>query len=96
MKEDNVKTTEDMRKEEWKDEVLNSLRGIRRAEPSPFLLTRIEAAVSRVREVTPNQWRIVIAFGLLLIIINTWTLLSDRQVEPSSTYQLNNHNYQLY
>ncbi|HZY82981.1 MAG TPA: hypothetical protein VFE50_25855 [Cyclobacteriaceae bacterium] len=86
-----------MDKEKWKDDVLNSLQGIKRAEPNPFLFTRIEAVVSRVREVTPNQWRVVIAVGLILLFINGWTLLSDRQqAEPSSPYQLNNHNYQLY
>jgi hypothetical protein len=88
-----------MDKEQWKNDVMDSLRGIKRAEPNPFLFTRIEAAITQqVTKVTPKQWRLAIAFSIVILILNGWLINrnSPGNMNEQSPYQLNNHRYQLY
>lgn len=92
-----------MENESWKHEVLDSLRGIRRAEPPPFLLTRIEAAIqSRAEHVTPMQWRLALVSALLLVGLNTWLLTAPNNAgremgtSASPSYQIDQHRYDLY
>jgi hypothetical protein len=88
-----------MDKEQWKNDVMVSLHGIKRAEPNPFLFTRIEAAITnQVAKVTPKQWRLAIAFSIVILILNGWLISRDSAGDMSeqSPYQLNNHRYQLY
>lgn len=88
-----------MEKEQWKEEVIRSLEGIRRAEPSPFLKTRIEAAIANTyRRATPLQLRLAAVVTALLLIVNGYFLFSNRQPQgnPPSGYQLNSHQYQIY
>lgn len=85
-----------MDKEQWKNEIMDSLKGIRPAEPNPFLFTRIEA---RLRQrVSPRQWKIAIAVSAVLLIANAWILIRDSRSTQSapSAYEFNNHRYQLY
>ncbi len=89
-----------MDKEQWKNEILNSLHGLKRAEPNPFLFTRIEAALAKqVEWVTPRQWKMAAVFGLVLLALNGWFAFKGTSTtgqNPPSAYQLNTHRYELY
>ena len=79
-------------KEAWKNEVLDSLNGMRRAEPSPFLFTRIEARLYSKHVVTPSQLKWA-AFALAVILfINVAALVQHRssRTGTSNEYSLSN------
>lgn len=66
----------DMEKEKWTDDVLNSLTGIRQAEPNPFLLTRIEGRLQAKTGMSKFQVRLA-AVGLgILLLSNVWLALT--------------------
>jgi len=53
--------------EENKD--ISLLKMVKRAEPSPFLKTRVMAAIgSKVQERMPLSWAASLSFGLLLLV----------------------------
>ena len=89
---------------DWRDDIMESTRGIKRAEPNPFLFTRIEANINAERYDRVFTFRIKFAGGLcvLVLIMNTIILLKDlRSVvtesqKINSEYQLSKPNYQLY
>jgi hypothetical protein len=74
-------TIQNSEKEQWKDNVLSSLEGIKRAEAPPFLFTRIEARI-RLYEMPTSMAAnervpvLKLAFGVacfvLLCGINIW------------------------
>jgi len=55
-----------MEKEQWKDEVLNSLKGMKEAEPSAFLFTRIEAQLQKPAAMP--QWQLSLATIVLALL----------------------------
>lgn len=79
------------------EDVLGSLEGIRRAEPSPFLFTRIQARMSRERE-TPESvfYRFIskpsfaLSLAFLFLFINGYVLFStqDAKSAPEETANL--------
>jgi len=93
-----------MEKDKWKDDLLESIRGIKRAEPNPFLFTRIEANLTAEITERTFTFRVKLAGGLcaLVLIANTMILLNDTRAGVSksqainSEYQLSKSNYQLY
>lgn len=68
-----------MQREAWKDEVLNSLSFIKRAEPSPFLFTRIEARLKEATPLTTIQIRLAMATFAILLVINLGAILQSQQ-----------------
>ena len=83
---------------------MESTRGIKRAEPNPFLFTRIEANINAERPDRVVTFRVKLTASLcaLVLITNTIILLNDassgvtaRQT-INSEYQLSKSNYQLY
>ena len=92
-----------MEKEQWKDDILNSLEGIRRAEPDPQLYARIKSktgeAVVAVRLQVVRRPYVALAAACLaaLMIANVWAI-GHRQVEPSSTsvYSVDSARFDLY
>jgi hypothetical protein len=75
-----------MDKEQWQDEVLASVHGLQRAEPSPFLFTRIQ---QRLREeptlaLIPKAKIRLAAIGFALLCgLNLWAMLSSSE-QPST------------
>lgn len=92
-----------MKKEDWKDEILRSLEGIQRAEPSPEILDKIRAKTNNVATNTAIQIvrRPYIALAaaclLLLLMANIRALNQGRNIpSTSSAYQVDNANFDLY
>lgn len=86
-------------KEELSETIFESIKGIKRAEPNPFLLTRILAKIEtrQPAQLTRSQVRIAMVCCLALVIINLFIVVRHRAVNnESSVYSLNNHHYQLY
>ncbi len=97
-----------MEKEQWKDEVMSSLRGIKRAEANPFLFTRIEERIKSPSAFFPGAFitlpklSLVFAGIALLGALNVFVLnnlssnKSGNGTNVQSAYSLTNINYQLY
>lgn len=69
-----------MNKEKWKDEVLAGTQGLKRAEPSPFLYTRIKQRLRLERTATlipKSTIRLAAAGFALLCALNVWIVLSN-------------------
>jgi hypothetical protein len=87
------------------DELLNPLNGLQRAQPGPFLFTRIEARLANLAEqrlnarVSPATVRLALVglAGLLLLNVLAWRSQSGAVDAPTeNTYQLATANYRLY
>lgn len=81
-----------MEKEKWKDEVLESLAGIKPAEPGQFLFTRIEARLQEKTNLSVLQVRLAAACMILLIAFNLWVVTTRYRAEITqnsitTTYQ---------
>ena len=93
-----------MEKDNWKDDILGSIRSIKRAEPNPFLFTRIEANINAERPDRVVTFRVKLTASLcaLVLIMNTIILLNDlrsgvtESQKINSEYQLSKPHYQLY
>lgn len=74
-----------MKQEEWTNEVLNSLEGIQRVEPSPYLYSKIQTRLnSNMEEKIPFRWAFFsIASLVLLFVINI--LFVRHTTDDSST-----------
>jgi hypothetical protein len=72
--------------ENWNDDtILNSLTGLKRAEPSPFLFTRIEARLERATRLTTTQLRLATAAFVILLAVDVWVVSSQRSAGPETT-----------
>lgn len=81
-----------MENERWKEEVMQSLQGLKKAEPNPFLFTRIQARMEKKYGRVPS-WQVQLATGALivLLILNSVAMLRSRSTETNLTpndYQL--------
>ena len=89
-----------MEKEKWIDEVENSFRGMRKAEPNPFLFTRIEQRIRAAGE-RVSAPKISLAFASLALLLMLNVLVITRSEKKSggpkaNEYSLNNINYHIY
>jgi TRAP-type C4-dicarboxylate transport system permease small subunit len=72
--------------ENWNDDtILNSLAGMKRAEPSPFLFTRIEARLQKATQLTTTQLRVATAALIILLAVNVWAISSRQTTGNEST-----------
>lgn len=72
-------------KEQWKDEVLNSLEGMQKAELSPFLFTRIQETIAQnhVKEETFFlSVKAMVTMVSLLLFVNIGVVIYTYQVTP--------------
>lgn len=86
------------------EEILNSLDGVQRAQPSPFFYTRLNARMTRIEK---NVWekitsfiaRPVVAFAMVtgVILLNLSVLINQKPVTAASeqTYQSVYEDYSL-
>lgn len=88
-----------MEKERWKEEVLRSLEGAKRAEPAPGLYAGIRSRLAPMQVVRRPYVALAAACLAVLITANVWAL-HQRQVEtPASSvsvYQVDNARFDLY
>lgn len=63
-------------KEEWIENVFQSMKGSQRAKPSSNLLARIEEKIasSSTKVIPLTQWRYAVAAAVLVLLINTSAL----------------------
>jgi len=94
-------------KDKWKDDVLNSMKGARRAVPPPDLLARIEAKLddSEARVIPMRQWSYAVAAALLVMLLNVFAMrqivrtnsdTTTEQVAGNDAEQVLISNYNLY
>ena len=93
-----------MKDHDWKDDILNSIQGAKRAEPSPFLFTKIQAridALSTSASVSPRLVRLAFAICFSALVINVTVILNySRRAKPlpqaAGEYSFSDDRYQLY
>lgn len=90
-----------MNNEQWKDEILKSMRGAKRAEPNPFLFTRIQSKLAE--EIIPSSgfWKIATVLSLFLLTLNISLIMQDQRAtresaNRNSSYLSETFTYQLY
>ena len=75
-------------KENWKEEVLNSLHGLKRAKPAPFLFTRLEARLEKsLHTITVRQVQWATVALVFLLVLNTYVIVRSNQSMQNSTAQ---------
>ena len=93
-----------MENHEWEDEIIEGSRGQKRAEPNPFLFTRIESRLEDSRTGLVWNLKVKIAVGIcsLTLLLNSFLIvqvLSDRVAEPArveTNYQLDSYQFDIY
>lgn len=92
-----------MEKEQWKDDILHSLEGLKRAEPRPGLYAGIRAKLNAPAAAEPFKvvHRAYLALAAaclaLLITANVWALRQEHTGTPGpSVYQLDNTRFDVY
>ena len=89
-----------MKDEKWKDDILRSMEGAKRAEPDPQLYTRIRERIMVPMQVVRRPYLAAAAACLaLLLTANIWALSTATQKPAptsSSTYQIEQAHFDLY
>ena len=90
-----------MNSEIWKDEILNSMRGANRAEPNPFLFTRIQSKLEGEITSSSRLWKLATVLSFILLALNISLILwnqktTARAITESSSYLIETSSYQLY
>ena len=81
-----------MEQEKWTNEVLNSLEGMQKAEPSPYLYTRIQAKIA-----TKSQDIISVRYAFLsLTSIAVIVLISLSFIQLSNHSEINDEQTIIY
>lgn len=94
-------------KEQWMEEVFQSMKGSQRATPRPELFAKIETKITglETKVVSLYQWKSAAAIAVLILFLNVTTLLYYHQnalVSYEETVDLEAYNqsfistYQIY
>ena len=72
-------------KEKWKEEVFDSIKGIKRAQPNAQLFEKIQANVAapEAKIISLSQKRLAISAAILLLLTNAFVL--QRYVQGNNT-----------
>lgn len=84
---------------DWKDEIIESMQGARRAEPRPELLEAIiqRISASGLRYVSRMQVAMAAAGLVLVVSVNAWAWMQQRAFSTTdSSYNLSLTEFQLY
>ena len=100
---DRTAQLKEMEERKFDDEILQGLRGLKRAEASSFLFTRIQSSLDRqAREKTVSTFSVLslsIAFTVL-IAVNVWAITVSNKgkgrQEIQSGYAPDNANFNIY
>lgn len=86
--------------QDWKDDILNSLEGARRAEPNPDLYGKIQATIagmSAMKVVKRPTLAVAAACLTLLITANIWAISQSRvENRTPSVYQIESADFDIY
>lgn len=92
--------------EKWISSVMDSTKGIRKAEPSADLLAKIERQIdaSEFAVIRMQQWRIAVAAAVLLLALNVFLIRQYMQSNDTNIELVSNDsstetlisNYKLY
>jgi hypothetical protein len=88
-----------MKKEQWKDEVLRSMEGAKRAEPNPLLYHQIRAQLGKMEVVRRPYLALAAASLALLLSANIYALAqqsTEQQAPAATVYQIDQANFDLY
>ena len=66
-------------KEQWMEDVFQSMKGSRRAQPRPALLAKIERQIDAAKMIPLQKWRYAVAAAALLLFVNVAALLIYNQ-----------------
>lgn len=91
----------------WTEEILESMRGSKRAQPAPTVLANLQQEIADEEAiiVSMRHWQKYAAVALLLLLVNvTALLLSAQQDKPATTDRRGHnpppialsHSFQLY
>jgi hypothetical protein len=71
--------------QDWKEEIVNSIHGMQRAEPSPFLFSRIEARLAKKYNQAP-VWQLSLATVamIVLLVVNSVVLVKNQRSKYSA------------
>lgn len=93
-----------MENHNWEDEIIEGIRHQKRAEPSPFLFTRIEAKLEEAN--SGMQWDLKMKVAVCLCAVTLFfnsilivQLVSGRGLAPEkveSTYQVDSFQFEIY
>lgn len=90
------------------EETLQSIERIQRVEPDPYLATRVLARWQREQEtsmISNGAWKWQLALMVVLLIVNTWTLIpkwvntdarEDYLHNIAADYGINNESTTIY
>lgn len=88
-----------MKKEQWKVGILNSLEGIKKAEPDALLYDKIKSKIwaGPIQVVRRPYVFLAAACLAVLVVSNVWMLSQGGMEKPAiSVYQVDNANFDLY
>ena len=74
----------DAEKEQWIDEVMNSLNGLNRAEPQPFLWTRVMSRAQKQKPVATSYMWLAAAGFAILIVLNILVFSTGKGKHPAN------------
>ncbi len=76
--------------EQWKDEVMDSLNGLERVKPNPFLFAKIRDRIGRqeaIETVGPAGLRLAFASIAILVAINISVLISNSRIGNATGFE---------
>lgn len=90
-----------MNNETWKDDIINSMRGAKRAEPNPFLFTRIQSKLEGEISSSSSLWKLATVLSFTLLALNVSLILWNQKTAAktsteTSSYFIETPSYQLY
>jgi hypothetical protein len=90
-----------MNNETWKDDILNSMRAAKRAEPNPFLFTRIQSKLEGEISSSSRLWKLATVLSFTLLALNVSVILWNQKTPAktsteTSSYFIETPSYQLY
>lgn len=90
-----------MNNETWKDDIINSMRGANRAEPNPFLFTRIQSKLENEVSSSFRLLKLAAVLSVMLLATNVSLIIwnqktSVKSMNENSSYYIETPSYQLY
>lgn len=78
-----------MQKEKWINEVLESTKGLTKAQPSPFLFEKIAQAIETAKQQAPVlkpglKWAFAISV-IILVTVNLFSVIKNSSSEKNKT-----------
>ncbi|MDI1323250.1 MAG: hypothetical protein PSV36_10905 [Algoriphagus sp.] len=93
-----------MENHEWEDEIIEGIRGQKRAEPNPFLFTRIEAKLGEVNSgiVWNLKMKVAVSLCAFTLLLNSVLIIQmvsnpvSESLVTESTYQVDSYQFEIY